>query len=245
MHDSAAHTDHARHDLTLIAGHAAGDLSTFEAASASTLLATCPACAEVHRDLVAISSATRALPRTARAPRDFRLTADQAQRLHRGSWLRALLRPFAAAGSATRPMATAFTSIGVAGLLVAVLLPAGFGLAGGPASAPPNRDTTYEAADAATHAPAMAPTNQEVNPQGSLAAPGAAGASGDSGAYVAAGAESPKVGDPGDGDNLKANAGDEVAGTSDPPNLLLLGSAGLLAVGLALFGLRLAARRVR
>ena len=73
----AAPSDHAQHDLSLIAGHAAGERSNPESAAAAALLASCATCADIHRDLVAIAAATRALPRTARAPRDFRLTAEQ------------------------------------------------------------------------------------------------------------------------------------------------------------------------
>ena len=79
MHHSVP--DHASHDLNLIAGHAAGDLSNLDTAAAAALLSSCGACAELHRDLIAISTATRALSRAAPAPRDFRLTAEQASGL--------------------------------------------------------------------------------------------------------------------------------------------------------------------
>ncbi|HET9853247.1 MAG TPA: hypothetical protein VFP56_12195, partial [Candidatus Limnocylindrales bacterium] len=122
MHHPAK-ADHAGHDVLLVAGHAAGDLSNLDTAAAAALLASCTECAELHRDLAAIAATTRSLSGLAGAPRDFRITADQATRLRSGSWLRALLRPFASSRSATGSLAAAFTSAGVAGLLVAAFVP--------------------------------------------------------------------------------------------------------------------------
>ncbi len=245
MHDPAR-ADHARHDLSLIAGHAAGDLSNLETATAAALLATCTHCAEVHHDLVAIASATRALPPATRAPRDFRLTAEQADLLRRGSWLRALLRPFASAGSATRPMARAFTSIGLAGLFVAVVLPGMLGGLGGAAlaPAPAGPGSIYEGAGPgeASQAPAYAPAagaptdHRMLNYDSAQASLAVVVANGDT-----------TTSDPGGRDSdVKPGADVEsFPADSGPPNLLLLGSAALFGLGLALFALRLAARRVR
>lgn len=246
MHPSAS-LEHARHDLTLIAGHAAGDLSNPEASAAADLLSACTSCAELHRDLVAISAATRSLPRSAHSPRDFRLTTEQADRLRRRNWVGALLRPFASVRSATRPLAAAFTSVGVAGLLVATFVP---GLLGGAGSAPA-RESAPGGALAASAAPQV-PTAAKAGGQG----PGAAAASSPdadsfkdaeaSGMYVALGAgSSPVTGD----DRTLSNGGTEDVelqnATAGPTNLLLFGSIGLVLVGLAMFGLRFAARRLR
>ncbi len=236
MHHSA-HPDHARHDLALIAGHAAGDLANLDIAAVSALLETCGTCAEVHRDLLAIASATRALPRTARSPRDFRLSAEQAERLRRGSWLGSLIRPFASAGSVTRPLARAFTSLGVAGLLVAVLLPGVLGGLGGAASAPTQREDGLFAGAAASQAPAVnqgAPGEASVDPDSAVDAEATELA-------IAVGGESPDVraGDP------KLESGRDLLAADTPPNPWLIGSVALLALGLALFGLRFAARRLR
>src|SRR5262245_45751741 len=130
MHPSAQ-SDHARHDLDLIARHAAGDLADSDLAAADRLLSTCTSCADLRRDLVAIAAAIRALPAST-STRDFRLDESQAAALRRGSWLRALLRPFAATRSGLRPMAAAFASLGVAGLLFVTVLQS----LGSPASAP-------------------------------------------------------------------------------------------------------------
>ena len=239
MHHSA-HPDHARHDLALIAGHAASDLANLETAAAEALLSSCNSCAEVHRDLAAIATATRALPRTARSPRDFRLTTDQAERLRRGSWLRGLLRPFGSARSATRPMARAFTSLGMAGLLVAILLPGGIGLMGGAASAPTQREVGVDAGAAASYAPAFnagAPGGASLGASADPDAP----MEGDASIAIAAADETPDVRD----GHTKLDAGGDLLAAETPPNPLLNGSVALLALGLALFGLRFAARRLR
>ena len=139
------HADHPQHDALLIAGHAAGDLPEPHRLRAEALLSACTSCADLRRDLVAITAAARSLPTPPSASRDFRLTAEQAARLQRGSWLRTLLRPFGAPGAALRPMAAALTSLGIAGLFVATMLPA---LLGGAASAPADREETTSGAGA-------------------------------------------------------------------------------------------------
>jgi hypothetical protein len=142
--------DHARHDAALIAGHAAGDLNDIERARADDLLAECGACGELRRDLIAISAATRSVPAPTTLHRDLRLPPEQAERLRRGSWLRGILRPFGAAGSPIRPIATAFTSLGVVGLVVGITLSSGAQLAGGAAPGPNlERGTVPQAAASA------------------------------------------------------------------------------------------------
>jgi hypothetical protein len=241
--------DHANHDSLLIAGHAAGDLRFSERPRAEALLQSCAACADLHGDLLAIATATHALPPIA-ATRDFRLDPDQAARLRRGSWLRGLLRPFGAAGSSLRPMAAAFTSLGVAGLLVATILPS---LLGGAASAPALERLSAAGGAVATDAaaqPVAAGSRAEADNQ-----------------YVAGGATPPTysvvTGTKASGGAsemprdlaLGGNATAVPAPVQRPaeadqrveaaPNPFVLGSLALLAVGLALFGLRFAARRVR
>jgi len=245
---------HSAHDTTLIAGFAAGDLAGSELDRAQALVTTCTDCAALHRDLVAIAAATRALPNLARAPRDFRIDAGQAARLGRGSWLRGFLRPFASAGSSARPLASAFTSLGVAGLLVVTILPAVLGGLGGAAS------TTGGPRELAAGAPG--PTNGPVAP-----APGAGGGATvtpdrvetGSNQYGPASSSRPTdtrdVAQPTDYDAMavKGAEGSPKAATDDvafgvdkgsPPNPLFVGSLALLVVGLAIFGLRFAGRRL-
>lgn len=221
---------HADHDVTLIASHAAGDLVDSERARAQALLETCASCADVERDLVAIARATRALPKRAAAPRDFRLTPEQAAHLRRGNWLRAVLAPFGAARSATRPLAAAFTSLGLVGLLVVTILP---GLGGSAASmgAPRDQAITGAGASAAPAGPASGP-GAAPGPNETAAAPDNAygGKEGVSASSV------PEA-------EIADDAGRDAAPA--PVNLPLVGSLVLLAIGLGMFGLRFASRRLR
>jgi len=267
MHHSIP-AEHAQHDLDLIAGHAASDLSDSDQTRADALLRSCTSCADLRRDLVAIASATRSLPALV-SPYDYQLSEAQAASLRRSGWIKSLLRPFAAPGSAVRPLAMAFTSLGLAGLLVTNILPAllgGFGSAGALAPAPQAGAggglprSTAAAAPAASSAAAMseapglvpvsggpqATNRQDDNLFGSLGQPtaGTAGEGskaneGDSGAEVAQGAA---TGQPYAADRLSAVERTLAAEESNP---VVVGSLILLAVGLALLGLRFIARRVR
>src|SRR6476469_1721729 len=151
MHHSIP-AEHAQHDLDLIAGHAAGDLTDTERSRADAQIQSCTSCADLRRDLVAIAVATRTLPAPA-APRDFRLTPAQASRLRSGGWIRSLLRPFAAPRSTVRPMAMAFTSLGLAGLFVANILPSLFGGMAASAPMPAAGQPAATAADSLSAAP--------------------------------------------------------------------------------------------
>ena len=251
--------DHARHDAILIAGHAAGDLSETDRTRADALLAACAACADLRRDLVAIAAATRSVPAPATLRRDLRLAPEQADRLRRGSWLRAFLRPFGAARSPFRPMATAFTSLGVVGLVVGVALSSGAGLAGAPAAGGVGQDRNAPAgaaATAGTEAEGNGPGRDSYAPMvqssGEAAAmyesiPPRQGATDDKGlgraspTTFAFGAATRAAAAPEDG----SSESPAPAATPRPPNPLIAGSLALLGIGLLLFGLRIASRRVR
>lgn len=232
------HTNHPDHDSLLIAAHAAGDLAGRDLAITQALLETCEPCATLHADLVAIAAATRSLPALATAPRDFCLSAEQAASLRRGSWLRAILAPLSGARSGARPIAAAFTTLGVAGLLVASLLP---GMLGAGASAGPTRQAGQAVDAAATAAPAAAP---------GVAAPGATAGLGPDAVFGGKGAENaseaPAIAIAGGATNAPTAAIDASTNTtpSNPPSPLFIGSLALLAVGLLLFGLRFAGRRL-
>jgi hypothetical protein len=224
-------SDHARHDLSLIAAHAAGDVAEADRPRADALLTTCTPCADLRRDLVAIASATRSVPPPFALARDFRLDEGQAARLRRGSRLRAFLAPFGASRSILRPLAAGVTSLGVAGLLVATMLPTAL-----PGAMSTQRDNLEQAGapsdmpvfqaqgspDTENNAPASSGSDVKADPSVRVAAGGAA---------TPAGGVEPEI------QPLDAGLA--------PPNPLMVASLGLLALGLALFGLRFAARRVR
>ena len=247
------HSNHDFHDATLVAGHAAGDLTDSDHARAQAVIDSCLPCADLHRDLIAIASATRALPNLATAPRDFRLDPEQAARLTRGSWLRAALRPFGSARSATRPLAAAFTSLGIAGLFVVTIMP---GLFGSPASTGAQRENEGAGAPVSTLAPAAAPDGSVTGlDAGGSAAPAFAGgspradavdpddtevdpqATDGKQAIDAGGVASPGT-DFGSGEGSRAI-------NAMQANPVVIGSLGLLGMGILLFGLRFAARRIR
>ena len=266
--------EHAQHDLELIAGHAAGDLSANDQTRADAQLTSCTSCADLRRDLVAIAAATRTLPAPAN-PHDFRLTQSDAASLRRGGWIKSLLRPFASPDSTVRPLARAFTSLGVAGLLIANILPVllgGFGSAGAaPALAPAAGvgggllastaapAPAASAGSAASGAPGLYPV--QVLPQASRAIGDSSNEYGSFGQPTSAAGGESKA-DEGTNEPIAVlgeprNAGTEQPYTADrlrevertlaseESNPVALGSSILLAVGLALFGLRFVARRVR
>jgi hypothetical protein len=256
-------SDHARHDPTLIAGHAAGDLADTERARADALLAECEDCSELRRDLVALAAATRSVPAPATLARDLRLAPEQAARLRRGSWLRRLLQPFGAPGSPFRPMATAFTSLGIVGLVVGITLSSGAGLAGGAASGP-----AFEPNNAPAPMATRAAVGRDAAAEAATGVPVAqvADQSDDMSVYYAtkmphltvldaAKSRAPKTEEPagtrvalGALDRASQNqSGNEraIALLPTPPNPLIAGSLALLGIGLLLFGLRIASRRVR
>ncbi|MEW5992680.1 MAG: hypothetical protein AB1736_15235 [Chloroflexota bacterium] len=163
---------HETHDRELIAARAAGDLLGTELARADSLRATCAACRALHDDLVAIATATRSLPAPVRpAALEFTISPERAAALQRGAAWRRLLRPFGPSGSGTvRPLATALTTLGVAGLLLAALpgLRLGAGAALAPIGAPAAASEAPRDAMGQTAAP-------EIVAPGDLASPGPSG----------------------------------------------------------------------
>ena len=139
----AAIARHALHDEELIAAFAAGDIEdSAEHERARSIIERCATCRDIHRDVAVIRSVIRALgtagerAATVSAPRDFRLSAEDAARLRPGSpiarvarrlgWRARLDLGIAAFG---RPVGAAMATFGVVGLLVGSLT-----LGGGPGS---------------------------------------------------------------------------------------------------------------
>ena len=110
--------DHVAHDPELIAAYAAGDATGPALDQAADLVAGCTECAELHRDLRAISTALPELPAPVR-PRDFRLTPEQAASLRPAGW-RGVLAAFAAPRfRLAAPLGAGLAAAGLAGILLA------------------------------------------------------------------------------------------------------------------------------
>ncbi len=205
---------HTAHDTILVAALAAGDLADLAMADAEALVAACAECADLRADLHAIAAATRALPAPVRT-RDFRLTPAQAERL-RPSRPRRLLAAFASPRfAASRPLAVAFTTLGLAGLLLTAI-PAGgptalFSGAAGERAGSAAQGPTTQIDGSGSPSPLV----PEVRPQageGNALGPKATGASGD-----------------------RDTASNDAAPAPGPAPWLLVLSLSLLSVGLGLF----------
>src|SRR4051794_33948902 len=184
VHD-ASPASHDRHDRLVVAALAAGDLTGTELDQARALIASCPECAALHGDLIAIARATATLPPPIlSAGRDFRLSPAQAESLALRGWRRFL--PAGRTSSPfTRPLGVALATLGIAGLLIGTV-PLGF-----PGSVPATNTGTSAAGDAAQpesgQRPALGPV---YNDQGASAAASAVALPAESGA-VASGAAAP------------------------------------------------------
>ncbi len=112
---------HALHDEELVAALATGSLDDeAEHARARSFVERCTACRALHDDIAAIGGAIRAdATGTQAAPRDFRLTLEDAQRLggkvSAGGFLTRLRQSMASFG---RPVGASMAALGVVGLLV-------------------------------------------------------------------------------------------------------------------------------
>lgn len=140
MRDHSQSSAHGTHDLELIAGLAAGDLTGAEVARAEALVRSCADCALIADDLRAIAASVRTVGSAfsaggAPAPRDFRLTAEDAARLQRGSGSRSIWR--FAPRSWMRGAGVALATFGLVGVLISAA-PINFLGAGGTAAGVPS-----------------------------------------------------------------------------------------------------------
>src|SRR2546426_7121451 len=115
---------HATHDLLVIAAAADRDADDATGLAAQAQIAGCDDCAALFADLRAINLNLTSLPRTLPVTRDFRISPQRAAQLRSGGWRR-VVEGFAS-GASLRPLASAFTAVGVAGLLLTVVLPTVF-----------------------------------------------------------------------------------------------------------------------
>ena len=171
-------TSHDRHDPLVVAALAAGDLAASERIQATELIESCPDCATLHDDLVAIARATASVPPpiTSR-PRDYRLTREQAARLRPSGWRR-FVGAFGGPRLAfTKPLGVGLATIGLAGLLLGNV---SLGSLGGSAAAPAPMSATGASAGGAE-------STQSGGTRGLGDAAGAASAAPASGAPAALG----------------------------------------------------------
>ena len=255
-------TRHAAHDRLLIANFVDRAVDEAERARAEELLAACRDCEQLYDDLVALSAATRAMAVPAR-PRDFTLTAADADRLRIRGWRRVLSAIGSSRDAFSRPLALGLTTLGIAGLMVATIPSAFMGAASSPESAAgpsvedaiggivenPEMYLQASGAPAAGTGPEIMAGAPSQVPAASAAAEAAPAPSGDlstnrqnepDGLFVG-GESSPLAGEPDGGDGSQANL------ASDAPfdGSTMIPVAGLLVLmGLGLFGLRWTGRRL-
>ena len=118
-------TDHASHDLHVLAAAADRQVDDTTRVAAATQVA-CPDCAALFADLRLISAGLADLPRELAVSRDFRITPERAARLRPAGW-RGVLQGLLGSGPSVRPFASVLTTLGIAGLLLTVGLPGLFG----------------------------------------------------------------------------------------------------------------------
>lgn len=268
MRDSRS--THATHDRLLIANLVDRSVADAERARGEEQAAACRDCAILYDDLVALSAATHALPVPLRR-RDFTLTFEDAERLRVRGWRRVLAAIGSSRDAFSRPLALGLTTLGLAGLMVASIPSV---ITGGAASSPTSleagNDLARNAAEVA--APEASLSQLEAAPPGPTeGAPAAAAGPAEDPSLTSAaplvpdamplpsgeavggvtedpagtlyGNTGPVAGEAGDGlgdEFLKSQAAD-----TPTMNVALIAVAGLLLlIGLGLFGLRWAARRV-
>ena len=163
MHEQPNSSDHARHDLLAVAALADRDATGEEAARARAQVDACTECATLHAELVSLATSTRQLPAMER-PRDFQLRPEDAQRL-RPNRFRRLFGSFGTARDGfSRPLAMGLTTLGIAGLMFAIL--PGTLSFGGAASAPGGRGGPDSRPCTGSLAPRQAPLPRRSNPTG-------------------------------------------------------------------------------
>jgi anti-sigma factor RsiW len=222
---------HGLHDRLLVAAEADRPTDRERGpALGRALLSACTECADLYADLVALATAlpTAATPRRTR---DFTLTAADAERL-RPRGLRAWLARIGSPRDAlSRPLAIGFTTLGLAGLLVAT---APTVLTGGTSSAPAAAEAGPSGAPAASHGDSLAMS----------AAPSASPVD-DGNVFNGSDSSDParSTTAPVDGPSIAAPSDVSVRDDASGWSLLVVMAGSLLILGLGLFALRWSARR--
>ena len=217
--------NHDEHDLELVAAFAAGEATGPDLDRAERLLDACDLCVTVARELRAITLAVQDIPSVSElagrgelpsAPRDFRLTAEQAQRLRptgvAAPVLRWTDRIFGAVTAFGRPVGASLAALGLVGVLLATA----------------NLTADHALAPKSSGAPIAANAQSSVAPADAGSGAGAGGAAGAQPAATAADTQRAEFGtSPG----TPSTAGPAESGTNggtEPATWLLLVS--LLAV---------------
>jgi hypothetical protein len=225
------HPDHAAHDRTLVAAAAANDLEGAALAEATERLASCPDCAALHADLLAIASALGELPAPVRS-RDFTITAEQAAALRPTGWRRLVAGFRSPRGAIVRPLAVTFTTLGLVGLLLAAVpaaVPLGMLGGAGDAAGSGDREYALDALQSAGGSPSVEAAAPEVAPSGD-------------------GVEAPSDQAAAPGASLPADAPkttEEAVAGSGGPSPIAIASIALLGLGLGLLAVSLVGRRAR
>ena len=256
--------DHQTHDPLVIAALAAGDAEGADLEQARELVASCSSCADLQRDLRAISAALPVMPAPVRT-RDFRLTPEQAASIRPAGWRR-FLAPLAGPRFAfAAPLGGSLAALGIAGILVASFAAApiagvrsgagdatreqervaaeasaepGLGAMSGPASEAPAATDRLQLAP-----PPAAPASGEPDvfaPDVAGTGPAASDAAAEAGGTVAAKnqPEPTAIAD------TSISAADGPSQSPAPSPILGIVSLVVAGVGIALVALRLAGRRL-
>jgi hypothetical protein len=225
----AISTEHAQHDLTLVAALAArdADLAPGEVTQARAQVASCADCTDLLADLAAIASAVPTAAFPAR-PRNYTLTAADAARLRPAGWKRFFKAIGSARDGVTLPLAMGLTTLGMAGLLVATL----------PSVGGPSQEAAPAPVGAAASAAPAAGQGQET-----LAMSADPEQSGDAEGGVFTGGDE---GDAAPSPIERSSAFEDIAIRDDASGLsvLIVVAGALLILGLGLFALRWSARRL-
>lgn len=218
---------HALHDEELVAALATGSLDdAADVMRAQGVVDRCAACRELHGDIAVIGNALRTDAKgTVAAPRDFRLSVEDAQRLGGTVLARGYIASLRRSMASLAPsLGASMAALGVVGILVGSLA-----LGGGKAGAPVAAGT---GSGDASSGPAEIQTgsHQSSEPKSSER----------TGAFGPKPSAAPVDGGSDGGDPM---ATDSSAAQANPAAWLLAGSVGLLVAGIAL--LVIALRRGR
>lgn len=259
MNDSRSR--HAAHDRLLIANLIDRSVDEAERTRAEELLAACRECEQLYDDLVALSAATRSMAVPAR-PRDFTLSAADAERLRVRGWRRLLAAIGSSRDAFSRPLALGLTTLGIAGLLFATIpsvIPVGGPAALSPIAASDDaagggaQQEMFQASEASPGPSALEP--EIAAPPGATAAPSAAAEAapaapsrdlgsdpqGEPDVLFGGGESSPLAGEPDVGD---ANRTVSAAEAQIDRTTMIVVAGIMLAAGVGLFLLRWTARRL-